>query len=61
MKRRVGDSVASYGLLFATALTVKESAVLFRAKPTTEIVPAVVESEAAPASEPAAAVVLSVN
>jgi hypothetical protein len=61
MKRSVTADAASAGLLFSIALTVKESDEVFRDKPTTEIVPAVVESEAAPEREPAAAVVLRVN
>jgi hypothetical protein len=48
-------------LLFATEVTEKESDVPFRDRPTIDTVPAVVESEAAPESEPVAAVVLRVN
>jgi hypothetical protein len=63
-KRSNGALVAAAGKLFDTATTVNDStlgAVAFNAKALIDRVPAVVESEATPASEPVPAVVLRVN
>jgi hypothetical protein len=60
-KRSTGAEVAAAGLLFSIALTVNESLTPLKDKPTIDTVPEVVESEAAPKSEPEAAVVLRVN
>jgi hypothetical protein len=63
-KRSNGELVAAPGKLFATATTVKDSnlgAAAFNAKALIDRVPAVVESDATPANEPVAAVVLRVS
>ena len=61
IKINLGVAVASAGLDLFTAVTEYESVDAVRAKPVTEIVPAVVESDAAPDNVPVPAVVVIVN